>query len=58
MKAWLGTRGVEYSVKDTKIELFEKIKRNRGSVIYQVDSILAEYGHSTVSSLPSGAQPN
>jgi transposase len=48
MKAWLDTGGVVYEQSDTKIELYAKIKRRKEPVIYEVDRLLAEHGHSTL----------
>lgn len=49
MKQWLDSKGVPYSLNDTKIELYEKIKEVRPKTSsYVVDTLLSEYGHSAI----------
>ncbi|KAG8227808.1 hypothetical protein J437_LFUL006222 [Ladona fulva] len=48
MKEWMDSRGQQYYSKETKIELYEKIRRHKEARVFEVDRVFAEHGHSVL----------
>ncbi|KAG8236840.1 hypothetical protein J437_LFUL017124 [Ladona fulva] len=48
MKEWLDLSGQQYSSKETKIELYEKIRRHKEARIFEVYRVFAEHRHSVL----------
>ncbi|KAG8235329.1 hypothetical protein J437_LFUL003612 [Ladona fulva] len=45
MKEWMDSRGQLYSSKETKIELYQKIRKHKEARIFKVDQVFAKHGY-------------